>query len=367
MTDALSKMTPLDQSLWLSADNGDLTTLSAAVHAAHQVVGEHVTVETVVADAEEPLSAIRPTSVRTELRRAGLVSLLKVDDDQGPFVLGAWPTGQDSIFHLVGSVPTTDPRWRKVARWIANAAPAVVPCFLNHDDFVGIGTVLSEYGEVEVGRLSARKRSDLSSLNRGWPARVGSLRPSHHEAISEAENEGASVRSLTLSIADVISFHLRRVAGATFYSGDFGLFERCVLAPLAVAANRRRTLLIERHRTVGEAVLEPISIRLPGPTLADYMATGEVLAELERQRSTAVSVLHRNPYLHVAVTDYTDGSNYDVFVTTPDAIEIIPGFRASMGALAKVTQRLGERFEALEIAEAPRPGLVSLDDLVDYA
>jgi hypothetical protein len=97
------------------------------------------------------------------------------------------------------------------------------------------------------------------------------------------------------------------------------------------------------------------------------MATGEVLAELERQRSTAVSVLHRNPYLHVAVTDYTDGSNYDVFVTTPDAIEIIPGFRASMGALAKVTQRLGERFEALEITEAPRPDLVSLDDLVDYA
>jgi hypothetical protein len=96
----------------------------------------------------------------------------------------------------------------------------------------------------------------------------------------------------------------------------------------------------------------------------DAHATGEVIAELERQRGAVIAVLHRNPYLHVVVTDSADGSNFDVFVTSPDAIEVHPGFRASMGALTRLAQNLGERFEALEIAEAAQSEPVSLDDLV---
>lgn len=167
------------------------------------------------------------------------------------------------MWHIVGSAPTTDPRWRKVERWVANAAPLVVPVLLNHDDFADIGTALSEYGEVEVSRMTARRRADLSSISRGWKARSGKL------------------------------------------------------------------------------------------------------AELAQQRDVGIAVLHRNPYLHVVVTDYSDGSNFDVFVTDPSAISVHPGFRASMGALTRLTQRLGERFEALEIAEALPADAVSLDDLID--
>lgn len=358
--------TRFDALLWQRAELAqDLGSLIDAVERVDGVPHEQIAVETVIADAENPLSAIRPAAAAAaEMRTIGLVSLLRVADEHGEFVLGAWPTAHTGVFHLVGSVPITDPRWRKVERWVANAAPDVVPVFLNHADFSDIGTALSEFGEVEVSRLTARKRSDWSSLSRGWPARTGSLRPSHHAAISDAESEGASVRTLTLHIAEAISLHLRRRAGATFYTGDFRLFDRVVLGRLATAAARRRELLSGRERHLDAAPSEPISIRLPGPILVDAEATGEVLAELERQRGLAIAVLHRNPYLHVVVTDYTDGSNFDVFVTEPDVIEVHPGFRASVGALTRLTQSLGERFEALEIAEAAPPEPVSLDDLV---
>ena len=230
------------------------------------------------------------------------------------------------MWHLVGSAPTTDPRWRKVERWVANASPLVVPVLLNHDDFADIGTALSEHGEVEVSRMTARRRADLSSVSRGWKARSGSLRPTHHEVIADAEAEGASVRTLSLHVEDVLSLHLRRLAGATYYTGDFSLFDRLVLGRLATAASRRRDLLSGRARQVDEPPRRPITIRLPGPVLVDAEATGDVLAVLERQRDVAVAVLHRNPYLHVVVTDYSDGSNFDVFVTDPCAIEVHPGF-----------------------------------------
>lgn len=357
-------MSPFDSVVWQHAEHGfDLGSLVEAVHRTAGPSGAQIAVETVIAEAENPLAAILGPRY-AEMQTVGLVSLMRVADERGEFVLGAWPTVHPGVFHLVGSVPTTDARWRKVERWVAGAAPEVVPVFLNHADFTDIGTALSEFGEVEVSRLTARKQADWSSLNRGWAARSGSLRPSHHEAIGDAEAEGASVRTLTLHIAEVISLHLRRRAGATFYNGDFALFDRVVLGRLATAAARRRELLSGRERQVDADPPEPIKIRLPAPILTDAKATGEVLAELQRMRGVVIAVLHRNPYLHVVVTDYADGSNFDVFVTSPDAIEVHPGFRSSLGALTRLTQSLGERFEALEIAEAPPPEPVSLDDLV---
>jgi hypothetical protein len=362
--DATSKMTRLDFSLWERAERGeDLGTLAEAVARAAGSPTEPVAVETVLVSGENPLVLLRPRGALT-LLTVGLVSLLHVEDSHGEFVLGAWPTVHEGVFHLVGSVPPTDPRWQRVERWIVKAAPDVVPVFLNHDDFTDIGTALSEFGEVEVSRLTARRPSDFSSLSRGWAARASSLRPSHHEAIRETEAEGASVRTLRLHIADVISLHLRRRAGATYYNGNFGLFDRVVLGRLATAAARRRELLSGRERQVDEDPLEPITIRLAQPTLVDAEATGEVIAVLEAQRDVAVAILHRNPYLHVVVSDASDGSNFDVFVTEPDVIEVHPGFRASMGALTRLTQSLGDQFSAVEITEAAPPEPVPLDDLI---
>jgi hypothetical protein len=355
-------MTSFDTHLWSVSESPDpVGSLREAIAAAP---GEQVTVETIISDEVSPLELVRPKKGDCTLRQVGPVGLMHVEDEHGPFVLGCWPTAHEGVFHLVGSAPTTDPRWRKVERWVGNAAPQVVPVFLNHDDFEDVGTALSEHGEVEVSRMTARKRADQSSLSRGWPARSGSLRPTHHEAIADAEAEGASVRTLSLHVTDALSMHLRRLAGATFYNGDFDLFDRLVLGRLATAASRRRALLSGRERRVDEAPRRPISIRLPVPLLVDAEATGEVLAELESQRNVAVAVLHRNPYLHVVVTDYSDGSNFDLFVTDPSTIDIHPGFRASLGSLTLLTQQLGERFEAVEIAEAAPAAPVSLDDLL---
>ena len=165
----------------------------------------------------------------------------------------------------------------------------------------------------------------------------------------------------------VLSLHLRRLAGASFYNGDFVLFESIVLGRLAAAAGRRAALLTGRERKVNEPLLSPISIRLPQPIFVDADATGEVIIELERGTALTVAVLHRNPYMHAVVVDNADGSNFDVTVTVTDVIDIFPGFRASTGAFVRLTQRLSERFEALEILEAQPLAQVSLDDMVTSA
>lgn len=362
-------MSRLDSYLWGAADkNSSLGSLVDIVRLGHGRGHDPITVETLIADNAAPLDLLAEGRGDTELRTVGLVSLLRVYDDAGSFVVSAWPTAYDGVFHIVGSVPSTDGRWQRIERWIGRSAPALVPCFLNHSDFSDIGTALSEHGDVEVSRLTARRQADISSLTRGWPVRSATLRPNHLDAISAAEDEGASVRTLTLQVSDgdqqVLSVHLRRLAGATFYGGSFKVFDNIVLSRLASAAHRRAQLLRGRNRVVNAPLAQPIAIHLRSNVLDDADATGDVLAELAQGTALAVAVLHRNPYMHAVVTDNSDGSNFDVVVTSPDVIHVYPGFRASLGSLALLTQRLSERFEALEISEAQAPQPVSLDDMV---
>ncbi len=363
----LSDMSPFDLSLW-SPRAG--FAVAQGLREAYAAVAERqngpVVVETVIVDDVDVLpSLVQGSNWAAEAAQAGPARLGRFAHKRGDFVLSIWPTDHPRVFHLIGTVPTTDPRWEKVRRLIAKAAPRIVPCFLDDRDFIAIGSSLAAYGDVEVSRSTARRRSDLSSVTRGWKARIGSLRPNHLEAIDQAEWEGASVRSLTLHVRDRIDVHLRRVAGATFYAGDFSLFEEVFLRQFADAAARRYSLMADRQRRPGtNAIPRPVTIRLTADAFTDREATGQVLNELQRQPGLAVAVLHRNPYLHVAVTDYSDGSNFDVLITDPRTIEVFPGYRASLGSLTRVAQQLGDRFEAVEIGEADQRGTVSLADLV---
>lgn len=68
------------------------------------------------------------------------------------------------------------------------------------------------------------------------PSRKGTIRPSPEDVIAFVDDSGASVRTMTLHIADTLALHLRRRAGATYYFRDFALFDELVLGRLAASA-----------------------------------------------------------------------------------------------------------------------------------
>lgn len=343
----------LDRAFWALARNEKPWTLRTAVSRAAQLQADrkpNVTVETVFTEDEHPFDLFTEALTFGVPRWSGYgIELLRFEDEDGPWTLAAFSTPESGVFHLVGSIPTSHRRWAKVERWIGSTH-GISRCFLNHHDFQEIGNLLAAKGDVEVGRWTARLVRDMSSLSRGFPVVSGAARPTHLEAIHEAESQVASIRTLTMHIEDVLSLHLRRLAGATFYSGDFLVFEQTVLARLEVAAAGRRTLVTGRAR-VSKSEVRPLSIRLERPVLVTAEDTGTVIEQIESTAGVSLAVFHRNPYLHVAVTDEVDGSNFDIMVTDAQTIDVFPGFRASPSALSRISQGLGERFGALDIVD----------------
>ena len=359
-------MSPLDAVFWAWTRRSHPRDLAAAVNAA--IAGSkgklaQVAFETVFTSQGHPFDYIKPRSTLASDRQSvDGVEFLRLTDVDGRWVLVAFPTRHPGVYHLVSGLPMTHPRWKRVERWISTARN-VSRCFLNHDDFASIGDRLSEFGDVEVVKVTARVVKDGSSVNRGFPVRARGLRPSHLDEISEVESLGAAVRTIRLHVTDTMDIHVRRIAGATFYSGDFKLFQEQVLTRLEDATAARRTLLTGRQRQSREPV-RAVTVYLGEPLMQSGDDTAAILELVQGMADVSMAVFHRNPYLHFTVTDESDGSNFDVMVTKADAIDIYPGYRASATALARVAQRLGERFGALAIGDAGPVERVSLDDLV---
>ena len=326
---------------------------------------EPLTLSTVIS-ATEPLAAISTVTApwRSWHASAGRVGAMLVRDDEGSaFVVSSWPDARSGIYHLAATVPATDRRWRRFGRWLASAAPRVMPVYLDRRDFEGFVSVLGEHGEVDASRLTGRYRTDQSSYSRGWPNPKGA-----RIALEEVSDE-VQLRTMTLSIlsmpeADILlRVHLRRSAGATFYSGDFGLFQTVVLDRLGASASSRVELFRNRARTIENPVPRPIEVRIGRVRFHDAEATVEFLDRVSHFAASDTAVLHRNPYIQIAMTDYLDGSNFDVFVTSADTITVFPGYRASVSALVRLTDFLSEEFEADSVANVPATSPTDLKDL----
>jgi hypothetical protein len=344
---------PFDHALWAAGEQGHAPESLRELVQANLLRDPHdqLTVATVIADSCEPGERLAQAGAGTVtgLAWAGPIAVLRIGDADGPYVVSVWPTTAEGVYHVVGTVPVTDERWRRVERWIANSAPRLVPFVLNQANFEGVGAALAEHGRVEVSRLTARVISDGSSYTRGWAEGRRAPRPTYTQALGEVE-EFASVRTLTVHVGDLLSLHLRRQAGATFYGGSFRLFEDVVLNALVSAAAERRSLLTGRERRPHSTSHEAIAVQMPTGIFANAKSVSDLLDALSEQRGVGIAVLHRNPYLHVAVTDYLDGSNFDAFVTFDDRVVIYPGYRASVGAFTRLTEHLAERFAAREVA-----------------
>jgi hypothetical protein len=354
-------LTLLDELIWSHA--ADLASpgarLAEAVsEASSQQAETQLTFWTLIADGVDPLERLAKAGAASirEVQETGGIGLIRAEDPAGLFQLSIWPTSAEDVFNLVGTAPVTDDRWKRVERWVRRAAPRLVPFLLNEAEMTEICAGLSEYGRVEVSRLTARIREDDSSFSRGWPASRTKLRPSYQQALGEAD--GKMLRTLTLHVEERLSMHLRREAGATFYNGDFGIFGAAVISRLVSAAKQRKDLLVDRQRTTPKPAETAIAVKVPGGTFDRPDTTQELVDAMLEQRATGVAVLHRNPYLHISITDYLDGSNFDAFVTRSDEIAIHPGYRATMGALSRLTERMAQVFGGIEVAEiaaAPRP------------
>jgi hypothetical protein len=300
----------------------------------------HLTVITLVSDGADPAEALAARVGSIEAVRASdSVTLLLVRRaGNRHYVIALWDVG-DGVFHLIGSIPATDPAWKRVEEsWLNAVAPTLTRVMLNRADFEAIGDALAEHGDIQTTRMTARVLNDQSSYTRGWP-NVGVKRPTHREAMEEAYD--MLVRTLTLDVGGHTQLQIRRSSGASFYRGNYGVFASIVLGRLKAAAGQRRKLLADRSRQPRAVANEVICMAIDQVDLDKALNRRYLREAIAGVKGLQVASMHRNPYMHLLVTDYLNGTNCDILVTESNEVRIIPGIDSSVGSLARITEAIG--------------------------
>ena len=90
--------------------------------------------------------------------------------------------------------------------------------------------------------------------------------------------------------------------------------------------------------------VRPLMIEFDGDQFPSTEDNQRFISAMRRLSRASVSVLHGNPYIHLSVLDYCDGSSFDVWVVSRDKIVIVPQFRGSFQAIKRLINHIFDTF-----------------------
>ena len=95
----------------------------------------------------------------------------------------------------------------------------------------------------------------------------------------------------------------------------------------------------------------PIQITYSSEVFTSPERLGEFSAIIAKYPNSTKAVFHTNPYYHVSVADFKDGSSMDVWILSPRRILLIPQATSSAPAFGRLISYLFAKFQEGTVSE----------------
>jgi hypothetical protein len=128
-------------------------------------------------------------------------------------------------------------------------------------------------------------------------------------------------------------------------------FYKIVGEELVKIGNKNVSLFSNRSRSENKGKIKPISIQYPSNVFEDVKQNRRLINALSEFPKSSYSVYHGNPYLHLSMVDYIDGSSYDIWVLSSDKIVIVPQIRSTFNSLSRLCEHILKKFQEGNIME----------------
>ena len=259
-----------------------------------------------------------------------------------------------------------------LAPFIRSLYPRVSRAFLGAGDLHSVLERLEESGggQIVAARLTAYKRLGAAARHggpKGAPKRDAPRRRRTAEAAvtytDKPFREAFSAAAEGDQWISRIGFDLQGGAAGASMSGHFsrdGLFRfRHAISPfydkafpmVARLVDRKTRLYSNRSREDNGGSIRPLAITLDNAMAADHSDNPTFIKSVESMPHITLSVYHSNPYVHMALVDYMDGSSFDIWILSTRQILIVPQMRATHTSIARLTNHIFERFGEGSVAD----------------
>jgi hypothetical protein len=236
----------------------------------------------------------------------------------------------------------TETIWREnvLLRLVRSLSPEFSLAYLSSADIRQLFQTLEEnYG----GEVVVNKAVAYSYRREG---QISFKKEPYHDVFNRAEHEGMFVDKVDFSVHGPHPLHgfVARNGTAKFIQGDIELFLGTILNGVIRTSGRKHEVFQQAARRPGEAQVSPVDIDFPETVFHGREDNLVFLSSLDRMTRSGMAVMHENPYIHVSLIDFFDGSSFDIFATTPNRVTVIPQVDASAFSLNRLCNHIFENF-----------------------
>ena len=96
---------------------------------------------------------------------------------------------------------------------------------------------------------------------------------------------------------------------------------------------------------------KPLTIDFGMAQFADASENAKFIQAMKCLRTASTSVLHGNPYIHMVIIDYFDGSTFDLWVLNPNQMVIVPQMKCSIPAIKRLINHMFDTYAEGEIKD----------------
>lgn len=252
----------------------------------------------------------------------------------------------------------------KGVKWvIRNTPPQIYEFYATSRDLEGVldrfNESLDSNPSIEVTQAVAYSHKDQAEISyKKRPYRIVFARAREGRNYIDSLTFEASTEEETLLRAS-----MNRDGSTALNKGDVDLFFNKLLEQFVSYGDRKADVFTgkERDRETGD--VQEIEIQFDNPVFQSTEDNELLVDALTDLTKASVTVYHANPYAHVSVLDFNDGSSCDVFVTDPKTVSIVPSYRGSTNSLMRISDKLYRELDESTLAYIEEP-VYGMDDFL---
>jgi hypothetical protein len=129
------------------------------------------------------------------------------------------------------------------------------------------------------------------------------------------------------------------------------VFESFVL-PVCRIIYRNSEFFGNRSRKEDKDLLaKPLMIDFGTEQFAEVAENERFINSVKRFKRASTSVLHGNPYVHMSIIDYYDGSAFDLWVVNLNQLFIVPQMKGTVAAIKRLINHIFDTYAEGEIRD----------------
>lgn len=138
--------------------------------------------------------------------------------------------------------------------------------------------------------------------------------------------------------------------GILRFRGSFLPFEGA-MRQIVETISDKTNLYSNRSRSENDGKVRPLVIEVAESPFKNAAEGKRLISVVESMPSTSSSLYHSNPYIHMFLVDFRDGSSFDIWVVSDGEVTIVPQIRATTAAVARLTAHIMKEFREGRVRE----------------